>query len=178
MVVLTAKVDFKKILLILALVAAVLLVLILLLGNSQETFRKDAHGVSSNDGRVQFLGSFGWEVVNSPKESGEVLIPQESNTVFERYNALQKCQNYDLSKYAGKKVMRYVYEVKNFPGATEPVYATLLIYKNKVIGGDITNTAPGGKIQGFTKQSAPAPSATPSETVPPQTQPTTAPADF
>ena len=78
-----------------------------------------------------------------------MLIPAQTNDVFDRYNALQKCQSYDLSKFAGKKVMRYVYEVKNSPGATEPVYATLLVHKNKVIGGDITNTAPGGKIQGF-----------------------------
>ena len=149
MVVLTAKVDFKKMLLILALVAAALLGLILFLGNSQQTFRTDHQDLASNDGRVHFLKGFGWEVQNSPKESGQVLIPQESNEVFDRYNALQKCQTYDLSKFAGKKVMRYVYEVTNYPGATEPVYATVLVYKNQVIGGDITNTAPGGKIQGF-----------------------------
>ena len=160
MVVLTAKVDFKKIMLILALVAAALLGLILFLGNSQQTFRTDHQDLASNDGRVHFLKSFGWEVQNSPKESGQVLIPQESNEVFDRYNALQKCQNYDLSKFAGKKVMRYVYEVTNYPGATEPVYATVLVYKNQVIGGDITNTAPGGKIQGFAFPSNGAPEPT------------------
>ena len=47
--------------------------------------------------------------------------------------------------------MRYVYKVENFPGATEPVYATLLIHKNEIIGGDITDTAPGGKVQGLKK---------------------------
>lgn len=160
MVVLTAKVDFKKIMLILALVAAALLGLILFLGNSQQTFRTDHQDLASNDGRIHFLKSFGWEVQNTPKESGQVLIPQESNEVFDRYNALQKCQNYDLSKFAGKKVMRYVYEVTNYPGATQPVYATVLVYKNQVVGGDITNTAPGGKIQGFAFPSDAAPSPT------------------
>ncbi len=160
MVVLTAKVDFKKLMLILALVAAALLGLILFLGNSQQTFRTDHQDLASNDGRVHFLKSFGWEVQNTPKESGQVLIPKESNEVFDRYNALQKCQNYDLSKFAGKKVMRYVYEVTNYPGATQPVYATVLVYKNQVVGGDITNTAPGGKIQGFAFPSDAAPSPT------------------
>lgn len=160
MVVLTAKVDFKKLMLILALVAAALLGLILFLGNSQQTFRTDHQDLASNDGRVHFLKSFGWEVQNAPKESGQVLIPKESNEVFDRYNALQKCQNYDLSKFAGKKVMRYVYEVTNYPGATQPVYATVLVYKNQVVGGDITNTAPGGKIQGFAFPSDAAPSPT------------------
>ena len=37
------------------------------------------------------------------------------------------------------------------PGATEPVYATLLVYKNQIIGGDVINTAPGGTIQGLLK---------------------------
>ena len=45
--------------------------------------------------------------------------------------------------------MRYVYQVKNFPNATDPVYATLLIYKDQVIGGDITDTSPTGAIQGL-----------------------------
>ena len=45
--------------------------------------------------------------------------------------------------------MRYVYKINNYPGATEPVYATLLIHKNEVIGGDITNTAAKGRIHGL-----------------------------
>ena len=55
----------------------------------------------------------------------------------------------NLSEYAGKKVMRYVYKINNYPGATEPVYATLLVYKNQIIGGDVTDTAAQGKIRGF-----------------------------
>ena len=172
MVVLTAKVDFKKLMLILGLVAAALLALSLFFGNSEETFRTDGQDLSSNDGRVRFLQSFGWEVVSSPKESGQVLIPKETNEVFERYNALQKCQNYDLSQFAGKKVMRYVYRINNYPGATEPVYATLLIYKNQVIGGDVTDSAPGGQIRALKmpeatpKASVPVPSTVTPETTP------------
>lgn len=148
MMVMTAKVDFKKILLGLAAVAALILALILLLGGG-ETAETSAPALSSNDGRVKFLTDFGWEVTTSPRESSQVKIPAESSEVFDRYNALQKSQGYDLSQYAGKNVLRYVYQVNNYPGATEPVYATVLIYKNKVIGGDVTNTAAKGHIQGF-----------------------------
>ena len=45
--------------------------------------------------------------------------------------------------------MRYVYKINNFPGATDPVYATLLIYKDQVIGGDVTDTAAKGAVRGF-----------------------------
>ena len=96
----------------------------------------------------------GWQVSASPVESGQVKIPETPTEVYTRYNALQKSQGFDLNQYAGKTVMRYVYKINNFPGATEPVYATLLVYKDEVIGGDVTNTAPAGVMQGFQKQSS------------------------
>ena len=150
MMVMTAKVDIKKVILILAAIAAVILALILMLdGGSQDTAAAAAPAVSGNDARVKFLQDFGWEVTTSPVESGQVKIPEETSQVFDRYNALQKSQGYDLSKFAGKNVMRYVYKINNYPGAQEAVYATLLLHKNTIIGGDITDTSAKGRIQGF-----------------------------
>ena len=148
MLVLTAKVNKKKIALIAAAVVALVVGLIVLFGGNDAT-PTSAPSVSNNDARVAFLKGFGWEVSTSPTESSQVRIPSESSDVFDRYNALQKSQGYDLSQYAGKTVMRYVYQVHNYPGATEPVYATLLVYKNQIIGGDVTDTAANGKITGF-----------------------------
>ena len=165
MMVMTAKVNPKKVMLALAAVAALVLALILLLGGGQEPTQTSAPAASSNDQRVKFLTDFGWEVTTSPTESSQVKIPDKTSEVFERYNALQKSQGYDLSKFAGKKVMRYVYKVSNSPGATEPVYATLLIYKNEIIGGDVTDSAPNGQIRGFKMPEKTAKPVTPS-TVP------------
>ncbi len=153
MMVMTAKVNMKKILAALAAVAAIILALILLLGGNDPA-QPTAASVSGNEGRVQFLKDLGWEVNTSPKESGQVRIPQEQSPVFERYNALQKSAGYDLNQYAGKTVMRYVYTVTNYPNATEPVYATLLIYKGQVIGGDITDSAAKGVMQPLVKAGA------------------------
>ena len=149
MMVMTAKVDKKKILLVILAVAALILSGILLLGGKEETAATGAPMVSNNDARVQFLKDFGWEVTTSPAETSQVNIPESGSDVFDRYNNLQKSQGYDLTKYAGKKVMRYVYKINNYPGATEAVYATLLVYKNQIIGGDVTDTAAKGKISGF-----------------------------
>ena len=160
MMVMTTKVDMKKILIVLAAVVGVIVGLVLLMQGGGESTPTATASLSNNDARVQFLKNFGWEVTTSPKESSQVRIPEETTEVFDRYNALQKSQGYDLSQYAGKTVMRYVYEVNNFPGATEPVYATLLIYKNQVIGGDVTNTAAKGVVQGFQKQGADSPTET------------------
>ena len=160
MMVMTAKVDLKKILLALAAVAVLILALIALLGGG-EAEETSAPAISNNDARVKFLTDLGWDVTTSPVESSQVRIPEEGTEVFNRYNNLQKSQGYDLSKFAGKRVMRYVYKVNNYPGATEPVYATLLIYKNAVIGGDVTNSAANGPIRGF-KMPQTAPTTQPS----------------
>lgn len=149
MLVMTAKVDKKKIAVIFAIVVVAIAALVLLLSGGRDAEPTASTAVSNNDARVAFLKGFGWDVTTSPVESSQVRIPEKSTEVYERYNALQKSQGYDLTAYAGKTVMRYVYKINNYPGATEPVYATLLVYKNQVIGGDVTNTAAKGKIQGF-----------------------------
>ena len=148
MLVMTAKVDKKKIIIVVAAVLAVIAILALLFSGNDSTPTAST-GVASNDARVAFLKSFGWDVTTSPVESGQVRVPESGNEVFSRYNELQKSQGYDLTKYAGKKVMRYVYKINNYPDAKEPVYATLLVYKDRIIGGDITDTTPGGRVQGF-----------------------------
>ena len=172
MMVMTAKVDMKKIAIILAAVVGVILAIVLLFGGSGNA-AETAATVSGNDSRVQFLKDFGWQVTETPAQSGQVKIPAESSEVFDRYNALQKSQGYDLSQFAGKTVMRYVYQINNFPGATEPVYATLLVYKNQIIGGDVTNTAAKGVVQGLLRQN-PTPEATVPESTAAPTESTAA----
>ena len=56
--------------------------------------------------------------------------------------------------------MRYVYQINNFPGATDPVYATVLVYKKEIIGGDVTQSGAKGKIQGFKFPESTLPSVT------------------
>ena len=152
MMIMTAKVDMKKIAIALAAVAGVILALILLFGGKDSSAAATV-SLASNEARVEYLKGLGWEVNASPAESGQVRIPKNPTEVYDRYNDLQKSQGFDLTNFAGKTVMRYVYKVTNYPGATEPVYATLLIYKNQIIGGDVTNTAPGGAIQSLLKAS-------------------------
>ena len=148
MMFMTARVDLKKILIVLGIVAGLIAGALWLLGGDEDVSTA-APGAATNEGRVEFLKSFGWEVAPSPAESSQVKIPKEASEVFDRYNNLQKSQGYDLTQFAGKNVMRFVYKITNYPGATEPVYATLLVYKNQIIGGDITDTAAKGQIRGF-----------------------------
>ena len=158
MMVMTAKVDKKKIAVIAVAVVGLILAIVLLFSGGKESAETAAPTVSGNDSRVAFLKDKGWDVNETPTQSGQVKIPEDQSEVLDRYNGLQKSQGYDLSQYAGKTVMRYVYQINNYPGATDPVYATLLVYKNQIIGGDVTNTAVKGQIHGLQK---PATSVTP-----------------
>ena len=112
-----------------------------------ESYRFDK--VKTNEDRVGFLSQFGWQVKNDPVESSEVTVPESFDKIFVGYNEIQKRQGLDLSKYKNKKVMRYTYEVTNYSGYDGTVYATVIVYRNKVIGGDICSADVKGFIHGF-----------------------------
>lgn len=152
MFVLTAKLSKPKLIAAAVVAVAVVIALILLLsgGGGGKPAASSAARVASNDDRVAFLATFGWSVNAEPVQAQRVTIPDgNGDEVFNRYNQLQISQGYDLSAYAGKEAMRYVYEVLNYPDATEPVYATILVYDKCVIGGDVTCSAKGAPMHGF-----------------------------
>lgn len=117
--------------------------------NVSETIRFDKMKTDSD--RVSFLSQYGYTVDASPLESVEVTIPDEFDKVFAAYNELQKGAGLDLGRYKGKTVMRYTYNVTNYDGYSDPVYANILVYKNKIIGGDICSADPNGFAHGLKK---------------------------
>ena len=158
MVIMTAKVSKNKLIATGLIVLVVVILLVVCLTNSDKIPGRYDHTdaeqsaqaapseIKTNDDRIAFLASFGWEVEPEPTQTQEVRIPTEPSEVFERYNDLQISQGFDLHDYAGKSVKRYVYEIKNYPGSDDTYYATLLIYKNAVIGGDVCSSAQGGTM--------------------------------
>lgn len=108
--------------------------------------------IKTNEDRIAFLKSFGWEVSGECTEEKKVTVPGEFDRIYNGYNEIQKSQGLDLSKYQKKEVESYCYEVTNYEGYDKKVYATLLVYRNEVIGGDISSADPSGFVQGFRKQ--------------------------
>lgn len=108
-------------------------------------------GIKTEEDRINFLKQFGWEVKSTPVEVCEVTIPAEFDKIFTGYNEIQKRQGLDLSDYKKKKVMRYTYEVTNYDGEDGTVYANILVYRKRVIGGDICSADVKGFIHGFEK---------------------------
>ena len=146
----TAKVSRTKLAVIAALIVAVVVLAAVIIAAKQELPDEALQG-DTNEARVVFLAKYGWEVNAEPLQTQVVTIPAEDSEVFSRYNELQKSQGFDLSQYAGRRASRYVYEVLNCPGASGPVYATVFVLDERIIGGDVTDTGPEGKLQGFAR---------------------------
>ena len=107
--------------------------------------------VKSAEDAAAFLSQFGWTVNAEPTEVKTVTIPAEFDKVFSAYNELQKEQGLNLSKYKNKEVTRYTFTVTNYPGYDGTVYANVLVYRNRVIGGDICSADVTGFVHGFEK---------------------------
>ncbi len=106
-------------------------------------------GVKTNEDRVAYLESYGWQVSPDSIAVEELLIPQEFDETYNQYLALQSGQGFDLTKYQGKRVKRYTYEVTNYPTGETGIQAGLLIYKNTVVGGEVLSSQLGGFIHGL-----------------------------
>lgn len=109
----------------------------------------DYSGIKTNEDRVKFLAQFGWQVDPEAVESVEVTIPEEFDKIFTAYNELQKRQGLDLSKFKKKNVQRYTYKITNYDGYSGTVYANILVYRNKVIGGDVCSADVSGFMHGL-----------------------------
>lgn len=107
--------------------------------------------VKSIDDHIAFLNAFGYNVDANPVQIQEIIIPDEFSEEYKKYNEIQKMSGFDLSKYKGYRAKKYTYKITNYSG-TEEVVANLIVYNNKVIGGDVSSTSLGGFIHGFIKE--------------------------
>ena len=152
MMIVTAKLSKKALVTALLLAAAAAVCIFLLARPSgASAAAADARDVSAktNEQRIAFLAQYGYQVEPEPVQTQEVRIPKEFPDVLARYNEVQKAQGFDLSKLAGKQLMRYDYRVTNYPDADGEVLATLLVRKNRVVGGDVCSSAQDGFLHGF-----------------------------
>ena len=107
--------------------------------------------IKTNANRIEFLRQFGWEPGEECIEEVEIKIPPDFDKIMKAYNEVQKSQGLDLDKYKGKTATRYTYEINNYPEYDGKVLANIIVYKNRVIGGDICSSDVDGFIHGFEK---------------------------
>lgn len=151
MMIVTAKFRWKKCLMALAAVVAVILAIIILAGKlhtgeSTTTFGNKAG--KDNESRVAYLNDLGWEVDPTPISEEEILIPETlDGETYASYLVLQEEAGFDLTRFTGKTVTRYTYEVLNYPTGETGIVAGLMVYKSQIIGGEIMSVALDGFIQ-------------------------------
>ena len=103
----------------------------------------------SDEARLSFLASLGWETTGEVIAEESFTLPETFDRVMAGYNEIQKNQGLDLSRYRKKKVTRYTYEITNFEGYEGRVFANLIIYRGKVVAGDVSSADPMGFVQGL-----------------------------
>ena len=112
-------------------------------------FKKDSPKGKTREERLSFISSFGWEVDKDSEHKDEILIPKEFGEVFSKYNEMQKSQGFDLSKFKGKNVLRYRLKILNHPREKDLAFINLLVYKGKIIGGEVFSPEINGFLEEF-----------------------------
>ena len=136
---------------VLALCFAVLLGLILS-GNTSivsasASGEVDLTDIKTEDDRVAFIEQFGLRVKGAAIESKSFVVPDNFDRALAGYNEIQKRQGLDLSKYAKKKITRYTYELEGYEDYDGEVLVNLLIYRNRVVGCDISSANADGFVK-------------------------------
>ena len=129
----TSKRQILSLLLCVVMLIAILVVVIVWPAKdaSAEVFQPVA--AADDAQRIAFLRSLGYETAADSAQVREVLIPDEFDDVFTRYNDVQKAADMDLEPYRGRRMKCWTYEITNYPGE-EHVLAHLYIYKDKIVG--------------------------------------------
>lgn len=157
MIIVTARIPKRKLLAggitALCCCAAVAAALILTLSGRAVTASAEVKNIRTNDDRLAYLSGLGWQVSLQPIATEELLIPGQFDDSYAGYLKLQEDQGFDLTQYCGKRVKRYTYQLTNYPAQDEPMQIALLIYKNRVIGGQI-QSASGSLLHGLTLPAA------------------------
>ena len=152
MFVYSVKSKHIKIVLLGIFIVVTVISLFILSQDSKETGKSGVSlKASTHEERMAFLSQYGWKVDEEPVSVQEVIIPAEFNDTYTAYNEIQKAQGFDLSTYAGTRVKRWTYIVKNYTGYenNDCIRANVLVYEGLVVGGDICSVELDGFMHSF-----------------------------
>lgn len=98
----------------------------------------------TNGDRLIFIENEGCNPVSTEPSVKTVTIPEKFSDVYKNYNRIQYEAGYDLSPYRGLKVTVYTYAVTPPDGYDGECVLNMIVYNNRVIGGDISSPALNG----------------------------------
>lgn len=137
----TFKMNSKQIFGLILLLTGIVVVLITFLTNHPAKSASKSEGIrcSTTQERVDYINSFDLKT-DSKEESKEIIIPEQFNDVYNKYNEIQKQQNFDLTDYKGKTAVMYTYNITNYKD-NDNVIANLIVYDGMLIGADLCDTS-------------------------------------
>ena len=108
MFIITAKCSKRRVVKIL-LIFALLLSLFLALRACRHSSPPPVIAAGTNEERIAYLASLGWEVNDQPIETLSVTLGETLEEPYLSYNDLQLSQGFDLTRYCGQTLSRYTY---------------------------------------------------------------------
>ena len=148
MFIITAKFSRRRAF-ALAAVACLALALIVLPRACRKSAEAPAIPAETNEQRLAYLTSLGWEVNDQPIETLSVTLGETLEEPYLSYNDLQRSQGFDLTRYCGQTLSRYTYVVTNYPDASLPCQADLYVCGGVLAAGDIVCTGENGFMAGL-----------------------------
>ena len=140
MFIITAKCSKRRVVKIL-LIFALLLSLFLALRACRHSSPPPVIATGTNEERIAYLASLGWEVNDQPIETLSVTLGETLEEPYLSYNDLQLSQGFDLTRYCGQTLSRYTYVVTNYPDASLPCQADLYVCDGVLAAGDTSAPA-------------------------------------
>jgi len=113
------------------------------------TTAAEVSGIRTGADQIAYLESLGWQVDDEPLLAETLLVPEEFDETYDEYLALQSGQGFDLTPYCGKKITRYTYEITNYPTGEAGVQASILVFQNTIIGGEVISPTADGFLHGL-----------------------------
>lgn len=146
MLFITKKLRKRRALALLIALAAAALVLTL-----RACAPKEDGGIpaETNEERLAYLASLGWEVAPEPIETLHVTLGKTLTEPYLSYNDLQRAQGFDLARWCGKTLTRYTYAAANHPAGGEDCQIDLYVCEGVVAAGDVIRTSEGGGVSGL-----------------------------
>ena len=140
MLIITARIPKKRLiggLATLGCCAVILIAALLVTAAGPVPASAEVPGMRQEDNRIAWLNSRGITVESSPLHTEELLIPEQFDESYGDYLALQREQDFDLEQYAGRRVKRIAYRITNDPEGRRDLSAVILLFKNRIVGGQI-----------------------------------------
>ena len=150
MVIITKRLRKRPALAALLTLCVLLVLLLGLRGCGKRRAQAPGIPAETNEQRVAYLASLGWEVSPEPIETLSITLGETLAEPYLSYNTLQLPQGFDLTRCCGKTLSRYTYVVTNYPDETLPCQADLYVCEGLIAAGDIVCTGENGFMAGLT----------------------------